>query len=158
MAAPLPTPWPLASALAVPPSSLALMATTPSMFHSTGLALCSGLALCGLASLTGGPAALAQQSGYGQTLDTTGSPQPRDAFNGPGGQQSILDATNPLDLMNRIRRGTALEDATPPSSAIDSALRDFEAQIPAADPEVPASSAVPPSSLPASQGLPNQDL
>ncbi|QEY33427.1 hypothetical protein EVJ50_07155 [Synechococcus sp. RSCCF101] len=42
--------------------------------------------------------------------------------------QGILDATNPLELMNRLRRLTAMDDATPPDDAIDAALRDFEAQ------------------------------
>ena len=39
---------------------------------------------------------------------------------------SILDVTNPLDLMNRLRRATAMDDATSPSDAIDEALKDFE--------------------------------
>ena len=46
----------------------------------------------------------------------------------PGKQNSILDATNPIDLMNRIRRSTALDDATPPGTAIDQALREFDSQ------------------------------
>jgi len=71
---------------------------------------------------------LAQQSGYGQTLGT--SPQERQMYDGgsPGKQNSILDATNPIDLMNRIRRSTSTDDATPPGSAIDQALRDFDSQ------------------------------
>lgn len=70
----------------------------------------------------------AQQTGYGQTLGT--SPQERQMYDGssPGKQNSILDATNPIDLMNRIRRSTAMEDATPPGTAIDQALREFDAQ------------------------------
>jgi hypothetical protein len=40
----------------------------------------------------------------------------------------VLDATNPVDLMNRLRRATAMDDATPPSDAIDAALKDFQAQ------------------------------
>jgi hypothetical protein len=70
----------------------------------------------------------AQQTGYGQTLGT--SPQERQMYDGssPGKQNSILDATNPIDLMNRIRRSTALDDATPPGTAIDQALREFDSQ------------------------------
>ena len=41
---------------------------------------------------------------------------------------SVLDATNPMDLLNRIRRSTAMDDATPPSDAIDEALKAFQNQ------------------------------
>ena len=44
---------------------------------------------------------------------------------GSGGGDSILDATNPMDLINRIRQSGALDDATPPSDAIDAALKAF---------------------------------
>jgi hypothetical protein len=58
---------------------------------------------------------------------------------GPGGTNgssksgSILDSTNPIDLMNKIRRGTAMDEATAPADAIDAALREMaESQAPAA--------------------------
>ncbi|MCB4394758.1 hypothetical protein FZZ91_08145 [Synechococcus sp. HB1133] len=41
---------------------------------------------------------------------------------------SVLDAANPMDLLNRIRRSTAMDDATPPSDAIDEALKAFQNQ------------------------------
>ena len=45
----------------------------------------------------------------------------------PGGDSgAILDATNPMDLINRIQRAGAMNDATPPSDAIDAALREFQ--------------------------------
>ena len=45
----------------------------------------------------------------------------------PGGDSgAILDATNPMDLINRIQRAGAMDDATPPSDAIDAALMDFQ--------------------------------
>jgi len=93
-----------------------------SCFASLGVAL---FALAGAAA-----PGLAQQAGYGQTLGT--SPQERQMYDGssPGKQNSILDATNPIDLMNRIRRSTALDEATPPGTAIDQALRDFDAKAP----------------------------
>ena len=53
---------------------------------------------------------------------------------GPGGsngtskQGSILDSTNPIDLMNKIRRGTAMDDATTPGDAVDAALKDLDVQ------------------------------
>ncbi len=56
-------------------------------------------------------------------------PQEKELFNTlPGGSQegNILDATNPLDLMNQLRRATALDNATTPSDAIDEALKALE--------------------------------
>ncbi|MDM7953125.1 MAG: hypothetical protein QUV07_07930 [Cyanobium sp. CZS 25K] len=78
-------------------------------------------------------AALAQEAGFGQTLGT--STMERQLYDyGPSksgsGSGSILDSTNPLDLLNKLKRSTALDDATPPSSAVDQALRDFDAQAP----------------------------
>ena len=75
-------------------------------------------------------AAPAQQQGYGQTLGTT--PMERQVYDadprGGSGGGSPLESGNPLDIMNVIRRNQSLSEATPPSSAIDDALRDFEAQ------------------------------
>jgi hypothetical protein len=52
---------------------------------------------------------------------------------GPGGSGSgggsILESTSPLDLMNKLRRSTALDEATSPSSAVDQALKEFDAQM-----------------------------
>ena len=65
----------------------------------------------------------AQLSGDYQT------PQERDLYNSvPGNNDkgTILDATNPMDLMNRLRRSTAMDDATVPSDAIDAALKALE--------------------------------
>jgi len=77
-----------------------------------------------------GPAG-AQEAGYGQTMGT--SPQERQVYDGGGGSKSsVLDATNPIDLMNRLRRSTAMDDATSPGQAIDKALKDFDAPTPAA--------------------------
>ena len=42
------------------------------------------------------------------------------------GSSPILDATNPMDLINRLRQSEAMRDATPPSDAIDAALMDFQ--------------------------------
>ena len=36
---------------------------------------------------------------------------------------SILDSANPMDLMNKLRKSTAMDDATPPGDAIDQALK-----------------------------------
>jgi hypothetical protein len=87
----------------------------------------AALALTAAALVPSGRA-VAQQAGYGQTL---GSPQQeRELDYGTGGanNNTLLDATNPMDLMNRIRRATALDDATAPDDAVDAALRDFDSQ------------------------------
>ena len=81
--------------------------------------------------------ARAQQAGYGQTIGTGGVTTPGvDA--GSSRSSSILDSANPIDLMNKLRRATAMDDATPPGDAIDQALKAFDAQ-----PGTAAPSAVP---------------
>jgi hypothetical protein len=60
--------------------------------------------------------------------------QQRDVFQTVPGQKdknSVLDATNPMELMNRLRRANAMNDATPPSDAIDAALKALESSQPA---------------------------
>ncbi len=74
----------------------------------------------------------AQEAGYGQTLGT--SPMERQILDyGPDGGGSgggtILDVTNPMELLNKLKRSSALEEATPPSSAVDQALKDLDAQM-----------------------------
>ena len=79
--------------------------------------------------------ARAQQQGFGQTQ---GAPQDRQMFgngasSGAGGgslgpSNSGLGISNPIDLINRIRRSTALDDATPPASAVDQALKALESE------------------------------
>lgn len=91
------------------------------------------------ALLLSAAAGQAQQQGYGQTMGT--SPLERQVFDaGPGSKSSsILDSTNPLDLLNKLRRNTALDEATSPDSAIDQALKDYEAKAPASSaPSAPA--------------------
>ena len=65
----------------------------------------------------------AQVSGDYQT------PQEREFYNtvpGSDDNGTIFDATNPMDFMNRLRRSTAMDDATSPSDAIDEALNALE--------------------------------
>lgn len=83
--------------------------------------------------------ASAQQAGYGQTMGSS-TPErqfydygPSNSSSGSGGS-SLLNTTNPMDLMNKLRRSTALDDATSPSSAIDQALKDLEASSAASAP------------------------
>jgi hypothetical protein len=97
--------------------------------------MASSLLTISLLALVPAPLALsgpagAQVAGYGQTMGT--SPQERQVYDGGASKSSVLDATNPIDLMNRLRRGTAMDDATSPGQAVDKALKDFEAPAPAA--------------------------
>ena len=52
----------------------------------------------------------------------------------PGDSGTILDATNPMDLINRIQQAGALDDATPPSDAIDAALKAYQKDAPSSQP------------------------
>jgi hypothetical protein len=96
-----------------------------SLRHSA--AVCGGLIALTLMGVSG-RAARADYSSWGM------STQEKQIYDyGPGGsngtskQGSILDSTNPIDLMNKIRRGTALDDATPPGDAVDAALKELNA-------------------------------
>lgn len=89
------------------------------------------LGLIGVISLVIPVDVLAQESPMGSGYQ---SPQQRDVFQtvpGQNDQESVLDATNPMDLMNRLRRANAMNDATPPGDAIDAALKAFESSQPA---------------------------
>jgi hypothetical protein len=94
---------------------------------SLAIGLASSLAISAL------PAG-AQQAGYGQTIGI--SPQERQIYGGSG-SSSPLDAKNPIDLINQLRRSTSLDDATPPSTAVDQALKALEAPQPAPGLEKP---------------------
>ncbi|MEB3316565.1 MAG: hypothetical protein VKO39_00255 [Cyanobacteriota bacterium] len=100
--------------------------TTPQPLAALPLTLLCGL-VCAL------PPAMAQQGGYGQTLGT--SPMEQQMYNydpgsgsRPGGSSAGLNPANPLDLINKIRKGSAMDDATPPGDAVDQALKALEAQ------------------------------
>ena len=49
------------------------------------------------------------------------------AIYGGGENSDVLDATNPMDLINRLRQSGMMDDATTPSDAVDAALKAFEA-------------------------------
>lgn len=89
------------------------------------------LGIVSLLSLTTAGDVLAQQSPLTSGYQST---QERDVFQTEPGQKdknSVLDATNPMELMNRLRRANAMNDATPPSDAIDAALKALESPQPA---------------------------
>ena len=45
----------------------------------------------------------------------------RDQKNG-----KLFDPTNPMELINRLRQSTSMDDATSPSDAVDEALKAFD--------------------------------
>jgi len=119
-----------------------LLFTTRAGWGALGLALLSSLPLALGTNLA--PAA-AQQSGYGQTMGS--SPAESQIYNydpasgsRTGSGSEGLNPANPLDLFNKIRKGTAMDNATPPGDAVDQALKELEAQSrpqPAAKPTGP---------------------
>ena len=53
----------------------------------------------------------------------------RDRHYGNGKQDggSIFNTANPIDLMNKLRKSSAMDDATSPSDAVDAALKGLDA-------------------------------
>ena len=94
-------------------------------FCST-LAFTAGIAsVAGIAAVAGVGAARAQERGYGQTISSPQQERELDYGTGTNRGGSVLDSANPIDLMNKLRKATAMDDATPPGDAVDAALRDF---------------------------------
>ena len=50
----------------------------------------------------------------------------REIYGDTNGSGSILDSANPMDLLNQIRRATAMDESMPPSDAIDAALKAYQ--------------------------------
>ena len=95
-------------------------------YFGVTLALAAGVAsVAGIASLAGVGAARAQEKGYGQTISSPQQERELDYGTGTNRGGSVLDSANPIDLMNKLRKATAMDDATPPGDAVDAALRDF---------------------------------
>ena len=88
----------------------------------------------GVAFVAGVGAARAQEKGYGQTISSPQQERELDYGTGTNRGGSALDSANPIDLMNKLRKATSMDDATPPGDAVDAALRDFHSP-----PAVPAS-------------------
>ncbi len=81
---------------------------TKALFFSLSIFYCCGVSLSALSR------ELPQESELYQTLP------------GESDKGSILDSANPMDLRNRLRRATAMKNATDPSDAIDDALEALE--------------------------------
>ena len=74
------------------------------------------------------------QSGTAQVEAPFHTREERSVYGDDTGSGSILDATNPMDLINRLRQSGSMEDATEPSDAVDEALKAFQ-EAPASGPE-----------------------
>jgi hypothetical protein len=85
-----------------------------------GLGLAAGFSLAGL--LAPGTARADYAAGQSKQEQQFYDYGPSGSGSGKGGG-SILDSTNPMDLMNKLRKSTAMDDATPPGDAIDQALK-----------------------------------
>ena len=82
--------------------------------------------VCSATALWLAPAVMAQSMLTAQSPFETN--EDRDIFNtlpDAKRQGSVLDATNPMELMQRLRQATSMNDATDPVDAIDAALREF---------------------------------
>jgi hypothetical protein len=80
------------------------------------------------AMAVGGAPGRAQQKGYGQTISSPQQERELDYGTGPTRSGSVLDSANPIELMNKLRKASSLDDATQPGDAVDAALRDFNSQ------------------------------
>ena len=90
----------------------------------------------GVAFVAGVGAARAQEKGYGQTISSPQQERELDYGTGTNRGGSALDSANPIDLMNKLRKATSMDNATNPGDAVDAALRDFHSP-----PAAPASAA-----------------
>jgi hypothetical protein len=79
----------------------------------------------GVAFVAGVGAARAQEKGYGQTISSPQQERELDYGTGTNRGGSALDSANPIDLMNKLRKATSMDNATNPGDAVDAALRDF---------------------------------
>lgn len=65
--------------------------------------------------------------GSGQTYATPQMQRELDYGTGKSQDTNIFNTANPIDLMNKLRKSTALDEATSPSDAVDAALKGFDA-------------------------------
>ena len=95
-------------------------------YFGASVALAAAVAsVVGVASLAGVGAARAQEKGYGQTISSPQQERELDYGTGTNRGGSALDSANPIDLMNKLRKATSMDNATNPGDAVDAALRDF---------------------------------
>ena len=86
----------------------------------------AGFTLVGSIGAAGGwMAPPARADGFGSGM----SVQEKQIYDyGPDQNKGVLGTSNPIELMNRIRRGQALDNATNPGDAVDQALKELDAK------------------------------
>jgi len=95
-------------------------------YFGATVALAAAVAsVVGVAFVAGVGAARAQEKGYGQTISSPQQERELDYGTGTNRGGSALDSANPIDLMNKLRKATSMDNATNPGDAVDAALRDF---------------------------------
>lgn len=72
-------------------------------------------------------------SGTGQSYGNPQLQRELDYGTGKNDGGSLFNSANPIDLMNKLRKSSALDDATSPQDAVDAALKGLDAP-PAAKP------------------------
>ena len=87
----------------------------------------SAIALCGAVLLVSFPARTQTLMSPQSSFETNDD---RNIYNTLPGESnkkgSVLDVTNPMELMQRLRQATSMNDATDPVDAIDAALRELD--------------------------------
>lgn len=99
--------------------------------HRSGCHLWLGAALAAAQATAAGAVVLGPTASWADNpYSGTPSQQQQILDYGPGNTRpkSLFDAKNPGDLINSLRKGAAMDDATPPGDAVDRALRAFDAQ------------------------------
>ena len=96
--------------------------------HLPGLSMLGGASVL-LATAGLGSAAWAQPApGTGQSYGNPQLQRELDYGTGKNDGGSLFNSANPIDLMNKLRKSSALDDATTPSDAVDAALKGLDAQ------------------------------
>ena len=117
---------PLSSTRSASTRSASALGSKALGYFGASVALAAALAsVLGVASVAGVGAARAQEKGYGQTISSPQQERELDYGTGTNRGGSALDSANPIDLMNKLRKATSMDDATTPGDAVDAALRDF---------------------------------
>ncbi len=120
-------PWPLIVRRFQRPRSASALGSKALGCHALGYfgATVALAAVCWSCLVAGVGAARAQEKGYGQTISSPQQERELDYGTGTNRGGSALDSANPIDLMNKLRKATSMDDATTPGDAVDAALRDF---------------------------------
>ena len=106
----------------------AIALTIPRILASPRILMALSGAVLLAAMAAGGAPGRAQEKGYGQTISSPQQERELDYGTGPTRSGSLMDSANPIELMNKLRKASSLDDATQPGDAVDAALRDFNSQ------------------------------